>query len=191
MADTPAQDRKLGLSRTRVGGRFVTSYTPELALRIVERIANGETLKAICAADGSMPNRSTLHRWVLLYPDLDKAYVSAREVSAHGFEDEAIDLARSINAKTLKSAQDVRAADIAMNQFRWSAQRRNPRDYGERRAGQMVVPIQINTSLDLGQGGVKTETVAHVYSLSAKVEGEDKEGPKPLVKIEAKETKSD
>ena len=41
MADTPQQDRKAGLSRERQGGRYVTAYSPELALKICERIAEG------------------------------------------------------------------------------------------------------------------------------------------------------
>lgn len=169
MADNPIQDRKIGLSHTRVGGRFVTAYEPELALLICERIAEGDTLKKICEEDG-MPARQTFHRWVVNQPDLSRAYAAAREISANAFEEEALEISRTLSAAGQDfTSTKVRAYDVAMNQFRWSAARRNPKTYSERGSVQVTVPIQINTSLDLGDGGMIAAEHPDIYTLTAHV----------------------
>lgn len=145
----------------------VSTYNPELALAIVERIAQGETLNAICAKGTGLPHPSTFRRWVGLYPELSKAYSGAREVSAHSLEEEALDIARELNGPNRKklTPTEIRALDVALDQLRWSAVRRNPKAYSERGAMHITVPIQINTSLDLA--GPK---VTDVYTISANVE---------------------
>jgi len=148
--------------------KFLTTYQPEVALAIVERIAEGETLSAICAPGSGLPARSTFRRWVVRYPELSRAYSAARELSAHSLEEEALDTARQLKdpaGRKKLTPTEVRALDVAMNQLRWSAARRNPRVYSERGAIQVTVPIQINTNLDLGGG----PSVQDVYELRANV----------------------
>lgn len=147
----PNQDSKLGLIGERSGDRNVTAYAPDLALQICELIAEGHTLKSICEQTDKFPHRSTFQRWVINYPELRKAYLAARELSAFAFEDQALTLAREI-VNEPGNAQRVRAFDIAMNQLRWSATKRNPREFGDKSSLQITVPIQINTGLDLGDG---------------------------------------
>lgn len=148
--------------------QFLSTYNPELALGIVERIAEGETLSAICVKGSGMPSRQTFHRWVVRYPELSRAYSAARELSAHSLEEEALDTARQLKGPDRKklTPTEVRALDVAMNQLRWSASRRNPKVYSERGAISITVPIQINTSMDLGAGG----NLADVYKVNARVE---------------------
>lgn len=148
----PEQDRKLQLAVEHLGSRRVTKYDTDLALQICELIAEGFTLTEICNDTDHFPHKTTFNRWCVNNPDLRKAYLSARELSAFALEDHAINLAREI-IENPGSAQRVRAFDIAMNQMRWSASKRNPREYGERSSTNVIVPIQINTGLDLGQGG--------------------------------------
>lgn len=169
MADNPQQDRNLQLGHQRSGGRFVTKYTPDLALQICERIAEGDTLKGICD-DPQYPSRSTFNRWVVQYPELSRAYAAARELSAHAFEEEALDIARKLSREgTDFTSTKVRAYDTAIGQLRWSASRRNPKTYSERGSVQITVPIQINTSLDLGDGGMVGVEHPDIYKLDAVV----------------------
>lgn len=152
MPDFPKQDEDLGLHRQRVGGRFVTAYDPGVALKVCELVAEGLTLSEICKPGGGMPHRQTFHRWVVADVELQKAYMAARELSAHSMEEEALDIARELRKEGDLSSAKVRAYDVAMNQLRWSASRRNPRVYSERGQLQITVPIQINTSLNLDEG---------------------------------------
>ncbi len=169
--DVPAQDTKLGLTRQRSGGRFVTKYSPDLGLQICEKVAEGMTLIAICKLEG-MPHRQTFHKWVVNNPDLTRAYSAARELSSYAMEEEALDLARDIRSRPDLTSQIVRAYDIGMNQLRWSAMRRNPQVFSEKAAIKITVPIQINTGLDLGgtsaSGG--TKAFPNIYEVDAEVE---------------------
>jgi hypothetical protein len=167
----PGQDKRLGLIREQVGARTITKYDPGLALQICELISEGFTLSEICADREHFPHKATFNRWCVNNPDLRKAYLGAREISAFALEDQALNMAREI-VEDPGSSQRVRAFDIAMNQLRWSAAKRNPREYGEKSQTNVVVPIQINTGLDLGQGGAQAGTPGdeNIYTVSAKVE---------------------
>ena len=168
----PVKAKRKNLPRRRIGGRFVTAYSPEIAFTICERVAEGETLKAICKPTDGLVSRQTFHRWVVLYPEASRAYSAARELSAHSLEEEALDLARDVMVGE-KTSQKVRAFDVAMNQLRWSASRRNPRVYSERGAVQITVPVQINTSLDMGQGNAgSTKDFPNIYELKADIRQE-------------------
>lgn len=165
-ADTPRQDRVLGLPREKIGGRFVTAYAPEVALQICEAVSEGKTLVKICAPDSGMPARQTFHRWVVQQPELARAYAAARELSGHALEEEALDAGREVRSNP-GTSQNVRAFEVLMNQLRWSASKRNPRVYSERAAIVATVPIQINTTLDMGEAGTAGGTIEHpnIYSL--------------------------
>lgn len=170
MADTPKQDRDLGLPRERLPGpngkdRFVTAYDPGIALSIVERVADGELLKEICTLDNGMPAKSTFLRWVARVPELQAAYQAARLLSAASMEEEAIETGRRI-AKSPGTAQAVSAANTLIAQLRWSAGRRDPQQFGDRASTQVVVPIHISTSLNLGEGGASTlSEVPDIYTI--------------------------
>lgn len=170
----PAQDLALGMKETISGSRAVIAYDPDRALEVCELIAQGYTLKKITEQkdDQGRPlfvSYSTFQRWVLNNPELRKAYLAARELSALAFEDEALRMAYELSHGQVTEAALVRAYDVAMNQLRWSASKRNPREYGERQSHNITVPIQINTSLDLGQGGVPKNVEENVYNVKAVV----------------------
>jgi len=68
-------------------------YSQELADKICDRLAAGETLRAVCESDG-MPSEMTVRRWAL---DADSPfssqYARAREVGYHRMADELLDIA--------------------------------------------------------------------------------------------------
>lgn len=151
MADSPQRERDMGLARIEKGGRFYTKYDPNIALDIVERIADGELLSKITAKD-AVPltvTKQTFLRWVATVPELQTAYAAAVQISAHAFEEKAIDKAER-TANTPGSPQNVSAASLLISQYRWSAARRNPTKYSDKGNTQIVVPVNISTTLDMG-----------------------------------------
>jgi len=136
-------------------------------MAICERIAAGETLSSICKQDG-MPSAVSFRRWALARKDLSEALHTARQLKADALFDEALDMAREL-ALAPGTAQRVRAYDVAMSQLRWSAGKLDPQRFSEKSAVSFVVPIQIVTSLDLGQAGVDKTAEANVYELKAEV----------------------
>jgi hypothetical protein len=167
---SPRQDREIGLVRGQnplTGERF-SVYNPEIALEIVEKVANGELLKDITKRDGGYPHISTVRRWLAQHPEFKQAMDAAREVSSYSFEEDAISIARDVY-KSPGTTQKIRAALQLMDQLRWSATRRNPNTFSEKGSLNVIVPVNINTSLDLG-GGSKTHpqaaAVPEVYKFS-------------------------
>lgn len=142
------------------GGRWFTKYDPNIALDIVERIADGELLSRITAKD-AVPltiTKQTFMRWVATVPELATAYHAAVQISAHAFEEKAIDKAEK-TAAAPGSPQNVSAASLLISQYRWSASRRNPTKYSDKGNTQIVVPININTTLDLGNSAKQGQDV--------------------------------
>ena len=147
------------------GSRSITKYSPELALKICEKVAEGYTLSDICKGSG-MPHRTSFQRWVMLYKDVAVSYQAARELSAQSLEDEALGLARELSGPNNFTTVKVRAIDIALQQLRWSATRRDPSKYGQKAKELITVPIQINTTLNLGGD---TRDKQGIYTLTAEV----------------------
>lgn len=144
------------------------TWDPRQAMLICERIADGMTLVDIAKMD-DVPSRPTIYRWLTLFPEFYDAYERAKELSAQSFEDEALGLARVLAGKHEFTGTRIKAYEVAMAQLRWSAARRDKVRYGSQTQINTTVPIQINTTLDLGQGGVITSTVENVYNIEALV----------------------
>lgn len=83
-----------------------TVYTPEIAHYICQQLAEGRSLKGICA-EPEMPARSTVYDWLDVdgHEFLDK-YARARARQADTFLDEIIEIADD-------SANDVEQMEIA------------------------------------------------------------------------------
>jgi len=175
MADTPQQDRDLKLPRTKIGERYLTAYDPSLALQIVEKIAEGELLKEICTLKNRLPAASTFLKWVARVPELAQAYAAAKEISALSMEEEAISTARAL-IKAPGTTQKLRAAEILINQLRWSAQRRDPKQYGDKTDAKITVPIQINTTLDMGEGQGSSVEQPDIYTIEVNPGSDPTEG---------------
>jgi hypothetical protein len=67
-------------------------YSEELATRICERLAAGETLRAICR-DDDMPSEPTVRRWALeTESPFSAQYAKAREIGYQGLADEILEI---------------------------------------------------------------------------------------------------
>lgn len=147
------------------------TYSPEVALKICELVASGETIMDIGGRD-DMPSRQTIHRWLSVYPKFFDAMERAKEVSAWSFEEEALGMARVLKNANDFTGTKVQAYNIAMQQLRWSASRRDKARYGQQATvGNTTVPIQINTTLNLGQEGqpAPSDIAQSVYTVEVEV----------------------
>lgn len=165
-APYPKQDARLGLAKEKIGGRFVTSYNPALALEVLELVAQGKTINAICKLGTKFPHPVTFKRWVVNNPELARALDVARRMSAEAIEEEALDVARAIKDNQRDGTQ-VRAHEVLLQQLRWSAERRDPAKYGTRTPVSIRVPIQINTTLDMGKGEAEIHGGGDIYKITA------------------------
>lgn len=62
-------------------------FTPEIAATIIERLAEGETLRAICK-DPTMPSNPTVYDWMAHSPAFASAIAQARRVQATALVEE-------------------------------------------------------------------------------------------------------
>jgi hypothetical protein len=111
------------LSGARSPGR-VTAYSVDIAKEILDRMAQGETLLAICQ-DKHIPSRSSVFRWVDADTDgfRDK-YARARESQGHA-------LAEKAYADAMVKG-DAAAQRLAFDAGRWLAGKVAPRHYGDK-----------------------------------------------------------
>jgi len=101
--------------------------TPKTFDIICERIACGESLRAICR-DPDMPGVGVVLKWVEKTPDFREQYMRAREASADADADAVGDIAQ----RTLSGEFEPSAARVAIDALKWSAGKRKPKVYGEK-----------------------------------------------------------
>jgi hypothetical protein len=118
-----------------------TDYNLDKALAICERIADGESLRAICR-DADMPARSTVFRWLSLEDGFSDLYARAKEEAAELFAEEIVEIAderegKAIMADGAEVAVVFDSTAVARNRLRvdarkWVAAKLKPRKYGDK-----------------------------------------------------------
>ncbi len=109
------------------GGR-PSEFDPAIAATICDRIAGGESLRAICEEE-AMPSRAGVLKWLASgnHPQFVDQYARAREMAADSDADDIAHYAREAAAGSIEPA----AATAAINGLKWSAGKRQPKKYGE------------------------------------------------------------
>lgn len=106
-----------------------SDFTAEIAEEICERIALGESLRAICN-DEHLPSERTVHRWLSADDErlaaFRQQYAHAREVQADTFADKIVDEAFQ--------ATDAQIGRLRMDALKWKASKLAPKKYGDKLA---------------------------------------------------------
>lgn len=115
-------------------------YTPELAAKIISRLASGLSLRRVCRAD-DVPNASTVMRWFGENAGFREQYARAMEARGFGYADQVVDVAQRVLAGDVPPD----AARVGIDGLKWAAARMAPRVYGDRVAitGADGGPLQI------------------------------------------------
>lgn len=146
------------------------NFDPGAAKRALELVALGKSLFEI-EQDESLPPAETFIQWVMVYPDMARAYTMARELSGYMLEEEALFLARYVKNNPPSTAIGLKSYELLINQLKWAAGKRNPQVFSDKAALNVTVPIQINTSLDLGSEQKSgTKEFPNIYDMSASLE---------------------
>lgn len=136
-----------------------SDFTQEIAEEICSRIAKGESLRSICAGDdqtaeGYMPHRSTVMRWLGENETFRDQYARAREAQADHFVEEIIEIADQPNIRTTADGETV-ASDPQRDRLRvdarkWVASKLAPKKYGEKLAlaGDDENPVKVVTRIE-------------------------------------------
>jgi hypothetical protein len=119
--------------RTRKRGRPM-SFRPETGLVICARLAEGESLRAICCS-ADMPDKKTVLRWLIGQAEFRAQYSTARELGADIIAETA--LAEAIAAMP---PEQVQRARLAFDARRWYLAKLAPKKYGDRIAQEVSGP---------------------------------------------------
>jgi hypothetical protein len=124
------------------GGR-PSIFSEELADLICSRLAEGDSLRAICR-DEAMPSVGTVCRWLNENAKFQEQYTSAREIQAETFADELVLIADTplIGTKTKTVGDKIETIEGDMIEHRrlqvdtrkWVAARLLPKKYGDKLA---------------------------------------------------------
>lgn len=107
-------------------------YSPEVVAELLERIADGLSLRRVCAMEG-MPSTESWRRWMREHEDLRGQYARARADRASARADEIIDIAddRDLPVEDRKVMIDAR---------KWEASKLDRANYGDRQAVEHTFP---------------------------------------------------
>jgi hypothetical protein len=131
-----------------------SEYTEEMADIICERIANGESLKAICE-DENTPAKSTVFKWLGENVAFSDKYARAREAQADALFDDILSIAddgrndwverkdaEDANIGWRENGEALRRSQLRIDARKWMADKLRPKKYGDKldveHSGQLV-----------------------------------------------------
>lgn len=104
-----------------------SKFSQDLAENICEQIANGKSLRAICAED-DMPSTTTVFKWLNENQDFSEQYARARDRQADHYFEEIVEIADSVEADSAAVAK----ARLQVDARKWTLSKLAPKKYGEK-----------------------------------------------------------
>lgn len=119
-----------------------SKYSEKVADRILEQIADGISLRSICAQE-DMPNRATVFRWLAANNEFRDQYTRAREAQADTLFDEILDIAdNAANDWMERDGEDdrgwtingdhIQRSKLRIEARKWMAGKLRPKKYGDK-----------------------------------------------------------
>jgi hypothetical protein len=123
-----------------------SSFEAALGDAICERIADGQSLRAICL-DENMPNKATVFRWLAddRYLEFRDQYERAREAQADALFDDILDIAddgsndwmerknaEGQNVGWSENGEALRRSVLRVDARKWMAGKLRPKKYGDK-----------------------------------------------------------
>lgn len=117
-------------------------YPPEIRVVICERIANGESLRAICAGDG-MPDKSTVFAWLASDEAFSDQYARARALQAEHMAEEILEIAddgrndwmernADEDAGWVHNGEHSQRSRLRVDARKWLMSKMAPKKYGDK-----------------------------------------------------------
>ena len=110
-------------------------YSEDLAALICGRLADGESLKAICMTQGC-PNKKVVYKWLATRPDFLALYTQAREDQADTLAEEILaisdDSSKDLDENGKVDREVIDRARLRVDSRKWIAARLKPKRWGDR-----------------------------------------------------------
>ena len=130
-------------------------YTPKLALKICDAIADGKSLRAVCGEEG-MPSRSTVFRWLKEKAEFRDQYARARQLQGDAAYDEILE----VEEKLVDGQLEAQAARVLIQSKQWRAGKMRPKKYGDQ--ARIDVNANVNHNLSDLSDDVINERIAEL-----------------------------
>jgi hypothetical protein len=126
-----------------------SDYSEELADLICTRIADGESVRAICA-DDDMPDKATVFRWLAKHESFRDQYAQAKAAQAEHMADEILDIAddgsndwmerRAADGSTVEvvNGEHIQRSRLRVDSRKWLLSKLLPKKYGDRITNHVV-----------------------------------------------------
>lgn len=121
-----------------------TDYSPELAQVICLRLAEGESLRSVCA-DEAMPAKSTVLRWIARHDEFRDQYARAKQEGAEAIAEEMFDIADDGSNDWMEkldkdgeaigwqiNGEHVQRSRLRIETRKWYLSKILPRKYGDK-----------------------------------------------------------
>ena len=167
MAEQSARAQKLGKGKRRRGRP--SKYNEAIAKIICERLAGGETLRAICK-DKTLPSERTVRTWAM---DLDHPfspqYARAREIGYMKMADDILEIADD-------ASEDYQRSRLRVDTRKWLLSKALPKIFGNKVrseiAGKDGGPIEIDDVSEPVDDLELARLIAFVLTRAAEIEGD-------------------
>ncbi len=103
-----------------------TDYSLEICQKICSRIAQGESVRSV-VKDEDMPCLSTVFNWLDKREEFLEQYTRAKQLSAEAHADKI----NFVADETLAGKYKPDAAKVALDAYKWTASKLQPKKYGE------------------------------------------------------------
>lgn len=134
----------------------VSTFTEAVGDVICERIASGESVRAICS-DEQMPAMSTVFKWLADNDKFSEQYARAKEMQADAFFEVIGEIAHDgakdwVMTKTgpVLDSEHVQRSRLRVDTLKWQASKLAPKKYGDK-------PIEV--------GGIGGAPIQHSIAL--------------------------
>lgn len=132
------------------------SITPEIYNRICERIADGESLRAVCR-DPQMPDKSTFFRYMRENPLVRDQYTRATDQRCVTLAEDAIDISDDgsndwmaendpENPGYRLNGEHVQRSKLRVETRKWFLSKLQPKVYGDKSS------VELSGNIDIAQG---------------------------------------
>ena len=118
-----------------------TTYSVDLAKRIIDEMIEGKDIVTICQAP-DMPHRSSVYHWLDIYPDFSTQYRRAKEGLADFYAKKILDMAE--NAKPETASAD----SLRLRAWTWATSRYAPRLYSEKVVSEQAAQLNVQINND-------------------------------------------
>jgi len=141
-----------------------SDFTQDLAALICERIADGESVRTICA-DDDMPHKATVFRWLDAHEEFRDRYARAKELQLEHIADELLDIAddgandyveryTDDGAVTcVANPENIQRSRLRVDSRKWLLSKLVPKKYGDR---------VVNEHTGAGGGPIQTEELSNL-----------------------------